>query len=58
MPLQLSVEPGTIIVKPELNEKVQLTGNNVYVRSMPTTSGKILATLKKYTIVIRIEQKG
>jgi len=58
MPVYLSVEPGTIIIQPELNEKVQLTGDNVYVRSMPTTSGTILATLKKYTIVTRIEKNS
>jgi len=56
MPTQISLEPGTIIVKPELNEKVQLTGDNVYVRSAPTTSGTILAKLKKYTITTRIEK--
>ncbi len=58
MPAQISLEPGTIIVKPELNEKVQLTGDNVYVRSNPSTSGTILATLKKYTIVTRIEKNS
>ena len=58
MPVQLSEEPGTIVVKPELNEKVQLTGDNVYVRSTPSTSGTILATLKKYTIVIRTEKSS
>ena len=58
MPEQLSVEPGTIIIKPELNEKVQLTGDNVYVRNKPTTAGTILATLKKYTIVTRIEKNS
>jgi len=56
MPAGLSTEPGTIIIKPELNEKVQLTGDNVYVRNAPTTSGTILATLKKYTIATRIEK--
>ena len=58
MPAELSIEPGTIIVKPELNEKVQLTGDNVYVRSKPTTSGTILRTLKKYTIATRIEKSS
>ena len=58
MPLQISVEPGTIITKPELNEKVQLTGDNVYVRSNPSISGTILATLKKYTIATRIEKNS
>ena len=58
MPVELSAEPGTIVIKPELNEKVQLTGDNVYVRNMPTTSGTILATLKKYTIATRIEKNS
>ena len=58
MPAQISLEPGTIIVKPELNEKVQLTGDNVYVRNAPTTSGTILVTLKKYTIATRIEKNS
>ena len=58
MPVGLSVEPGTVVIKPELNEKVQLTGDNVYVRSNPTTSGTILATLKKYTTVTRIEKNS
>jgi len=58
MPAQLSVEPGTINTQPILNEKVQLTGDNVYVRNVPTTSGTILATLKKYTIATRIEKNS
>jgi len=59
MPVTLSAEPGTTItVKPELNEKVQLTGDNVYVRSAPSTSGTILATLKEYTIATRIEKNS
>ena len=58
MPTEVSVEPGTIVVKPEINEKVQLTGDNVYVRSAPTTSGTILSTLKKYTIATRIEKSS
>ena len=58
MPVQMSLEPGTISIKPELNEKVQLTGDNVYVRSEPATAGTIVAILKKYTIATRIEKSG
>ena len=56
MPVLLSNEPGSLNTQTNLNEKVQLTGNNVYVRKAPTTSGTIIATLKKYTVATRIEK--
>ena len=58
MPVNLSLEPGTINTESNLNEKVQLTGDNVILRSSPTTSGNIIAVLKKNTILTRIEKNS
>jgi len=58
MPLALSKEPENLNTQTNLNEKVQLTGDNVLLRSEPTTSGNILAKLKKHTIAIRIEKNS
>ena len=56
MPNTLSPEPGTLNTQSNLTEKVQLTGDNVILRSNPTTSGNIIAVLKKNTILTRIEK--
>jgi len=58
MPVALSQEPGTLNTESNLNEKVQLTGDNVILRSSPTTSGSIIAVLKKNTILTRIEKNS
>ena len=58
MPVTLSAEPGTLNTQSNLNEKVQLTGDNVILRSRPTTSGNIIAILKKNTILTRIEKNS
>jgi len=60
MPKTLSAEPKDIVLNTQtgLNEKVQLTGDNVILRKTPTTSGQVLATLKKLTILTRIEKNS
>ena len=54
------IETNELLIKGELDNengtikgKVQLTGDNVYVRKDPTTSGAILATLKKHLKSLR-----
>lgn len=60
MPKALSVEPKDIVLNTvsNLNEKVQLTGDNVILRSKPTTSATNLSTLKKNTILTRLERNS
>jgi len=60
MPQTLSAQPKDVVINTEtnLNEKVQLTGDNVILRGTPTTSGKVLATLKKHTILTRLEKNS
>lgn len=60
MPKTLSQEPKDVLLNTQtgLSEKVQLTGDNVILRGSPTTSGQVLSTLKKYTIVTRIEKNS
>ena len=58
MPISLSKEPGTLNTESNLNEKVQLTGDNVILRSSPMTSGSIIAVLKKNIILTRIEKNS
>ena len=58
MPITLSQEPGTLNTEVNLNEKVQLTGDNVILRSTPSTSGSIITILKKDTILTRIERNS
>lgn len=54
----LSEEPNTINTQTGLNEKVQLTGDNVILRSKPTTSGSVLNILKKNMILTRLEKNS
>ena len=58
MPITLSLEPDALNTESNLNEKVQLTGDNVILRNSPTTSGSVLAILSKNTIVTRIEKNS
>lgn len=58
MPTELSLEPTVVNTQINLNEKVQLTGNNVYLRNYPSISGAVLTTLKKYTIATRVEKNS
>lgn len=58
IPVSLSSEPNNLNTQINLNEKVQLTGDNVILRNSPTTSGGVVATLKKYTIATRIEKNS
>ena len=60
MPNALSAEPKDVVLNTQtgLNEKVQLIGDNVILRSKPTTSGSVLNILKKNTILTRIEKNS
>lgn len=60
MPKTLSVEPKDIVLNTvsNLNQRVQVTGDNVILRSKPTTSATNLSTLKKNTIITRIERNS
>ena len=58
MPITLALEPGTLNTQSNLNEKVQLTGDNVILRSSPTTLGNIISILKKNTILTRVEKNS
>ena len=60
MPESLSLEPKNqeLNTQTGLDEKVQITGNNVILRSYPSTLGSIVVVLKKDTIATRIEKNS